>query len=164
MLYLPISFSYLSHYHPILPPKPKTQIISLLISLKCYQLLPPNLRSDHLLPLPAQRTAKHCTIPAISPSSESISFLSPPTTHIQPIQPRNGAPCAVGLIKTHHAHHTHKFAYYLPVIPLNNCKSFENVTENWGTTISKWLTTTYNIASRSFGLSSTRVNMRNLLN
>ena len=45
------------------------------------------------------------------------------------------------------------FVHYLPVIPLNNCKSFESVTEKYlGTTISKWLTIAYNIASRSFGL------------
>ena len=122
MLYLPISFSYLSHYH-LLPPKPKTQIICLLISLKCYQLLPPNLKSDHLLPLLALPTAKHRTMLAISPSSESISFLRPPTSNLynpemaphllwvsskptMPTIPTNPAPFSGHPFATNHPHAT----------------------------------------------------------
>ena len=67
---LPPDLFLISLTLPSPSPKPKTQIISLLISLKCYQLLPPNLKSDHLLPLLALPTTKHCTIPTISLSSE----------------------------------------------------------------------------------------------
>ena len=65
-------------------PSPKTQNSDNLSSHISQMLstTSPNLRSDHLLPLPALPIAKHRMIPAISPSLESISFLRPPTSNL----------------------------------------------------------------------------------
>nr|POF08984.1 hypothetical protein CFP56_14928 [Quercus suber] len=69
--------------------------------------------SSSIRPINLQPTANQAshlissTDPPYPQTEASISFLRPPICHIQPLQPRNGPPFAVGLIKP------------MPTIPTN---------------------------------------------
>ena len=94
-------------------PSPKTQNSDNLSS-HISQMLSTTSPKSQIWPSPSSSSS---TNSKASNDTHHISFLGldflPQTTHIQPVQPRNGAPFTVGLIKTHHAHHTHKPSSFL---------------------------------------------------